>query len=89
MKWRNYKMHLIWQEREFGPAERLPVPRLIDLYDNPQERPEETTGESAIVTHGWVAHAMFAYLTAFQASLKKYPPIPPGGPNSYAPPASP
>ena len=32
-------------------------------YDNPQERPEETTGESAIVTHGWVAHAMFAHLT--------------------------
>ena len=52
---------------------------------NPQERTEEATGESAVVTHGWVAHAMFAYLTAFQASLKKYPPIPPGAPDSYAP----
>ena len=85
MKWRNYKMHLIWQEREYDPAERLPVPRLIDLYDNPQERPEEPTGELAIVTHGWVAHAMFAYLTAFQASLKTYPPIPPGAPDNYFP----
>ena len=30
---------------------------------------------------------MFAYLAEFQASLKKYPPIPPGAPDSYAPPA--
>jgi len=44
MKWRKYKMHLIWQEAEYDPAQRLPVPRLIDLYDNPQERPEEPTG---------------------------------------------
>jgi len=89
MKWRNYKLHLIWQEREFDPPQRLAVPRLIDLYDNPQERPEEATGESAIVTHGWVAHAMFAYLTAFQASLKKYPPIAPGTADPYVPPAAP
>ena len=40
---------------------KLPVPRLINLYDNPQERVEEPTGESAVVTHGWVAHAMFGY----------------------------
>ncbi len=89
MKWRNYKLHLIWQEREFDPPQRLAVPRLIDLYDNPQERPEEATGESAVVTHAWVAHAMFAYLTAFQASLKKYPPIAPGAADPYVPPTAP
>src|SRR5271169_53987 len=49
MKWRNYKLHLIWQEREFEAAKQLAVPRLINLYDNPQECPEETTGESAVV----------------------------------------
>ncbi len=49
MKWRNYKMHLIWQERQYDSPQRLVVTRLIDLYDNPQERPEETTGESAVV----------------------------------------
>jgi arylsulfatase A-like enzyme len=88
MKWRNYKMHLIWQERQYDPPQKLVVPRLIDLYDNPQERPEETRGESAIVTHGWVAHAMFGYLNAFQASLKTYPPIAPGTPDPYAPPTA-
>jgi arylsulfatase A-like enzyme len=86
MKWRNYKLHMIWQERQYDPPQRLAVPRLIDLYDKPQERPEETTGESAAVTHGWVAHAMFGYLNAFQASLKTYPPIAPGTPDPYAPP---
>jgi hypothetical protein len=55
MKWRNYKLHLIWQERDYDPPQRPAAPRLIDPYDNPQERPE-----SAAVTHGWVAHAMFA-----------------------------
>ena len=88
MKWRNYKLHFIWQEREFDPPQKLAVPRLIDLYDNPQERIEETTGESAIVTHGWIAHAMFAQLTSFQESLKKYPPIPPGTPDPYTPPVA-
>src|SRR5271163_2113106 len=70
-------------------AAKAAVPRLIDLYDNPQERPEETTGESAVVTHAWVLHAMFAYLNAFQASLKTYPPIAPGTPDPYAPPRAP
>jgi arylsulfatase len=88
MKWRNYKLHLIWQEREFGAATQLPVPRLINLYDNPQERPEEATGESAIVTHAWIAHAMFGELTKFQESLKKYPPIPMGASDPYTPPSA-
>jgi arylsulfatase len=86
MKWRNYKIHFIWQIREFDAPEKLAVPRLIDLYDNPQERPEETTGESALVTHGWIAHAMFGQFAIFQESLKKYPPIPPGAPDPYTPP---
>jgi arylsulfatase len=86
MKWRNYKLHLIWQERMWDPPQKLAVPRLIDLYDNPQERIEETSAESAIVTHGWISHAMFAELTKFQESLKKYPPIQPGTSDPYTPP---
>jgi arylsulfatase len=88
MKWRNYKLHLIWQEREYDAAKQLAVPRLINLYDNPQERPEETTGESAVVTHGWILHAMFGQLAKFQESLKKYPPIPMGAGDPYTPPSS-
>ena len=88
MKWRNYKLHFIWQERQYDSPQRLVVPRLIDLYDNPQERPEEATGESAIVTHAWILHAMFAELTKFQESLKKYPPVPVGTSDPYNPPSA-
>ena len=68
------------------PAANPRGPRLIDLYDNPQERIEETLGESAIVTRGWVAHAMFAELAKFQATLKQDPPVPMGTTDPYVPP---
>ena len=86
IKWRNYKMHLVWQPRMYDVPQKLAVPRLIDLYDNPQERWEETLGETAAVTRGWVLHAMFAELAKLQGSLKKYPPIPMGTSNPYQPP---
>ena len=70
-----------WQERQYDPLQKLVVPHLIDLYDNQQERPEETTGESAAATHAWVAQAMFGYLSAFRASLNTYPPIAPDTPD--------
>ena len=88
IKWRNYKMHFVWQQRMYDIPQRLAVPRLIDLYDNPQERPEETVGETAAVTRGWVLHAMFAQLAKFQQTLKEYPPIPMGTSDPYVPPTA-
>jgi arylsulfatase len=87
MKWRNYKMHLIWQERKYDVPQKLAIPRLIDLYDNPQERIEESQGESSIETRGWVAHAMFGELGKFMATLAKDPPVPMGATDPYVPPA--
>ena len=86
MKWRNYKVHFIWQERMYDVPQKLAVPRLIDLYDNPQERVEETVGETAAVTRGWVLHAMFAQMSKFQATLKSDPPVPMGASDPYGPP---
>ena len=68
-----------------GVPEKLAVPRLIDLYKNPQETIEETMGETAIVTRGWVLHAIFAELYKLKASLAKDPLIPPGTPDPYVP----
>ena len=68
-------------------AQTLAIPRLIDLYDNPQERIEETIGESTIEKQGWVMHAMFARLGQFQATMKKDPPVPMGASDPYLPPA--
>jgi hypothetical protein len=67
---------VIWQERQYDAPQWLPDLRLIDLYDNPQARPEKTPGESAVVTDRWIAHAMFGDRAKFPQSPKKYPPIP-------------
>lgn len=87
MKWRNWKLHLVWQERKYDVPQKLAMPRLIDLYDNPQERIEETaTEESSIETRGWVLHGMFAEMAKFQATLAQDPPVPPGAADPYLPP---
>ena len=85
IKWRNYKLHFIWQERKYSLAQKLAIPRLIDLYDNPQERIEETIGESSIETRAWVLHAMFAQMAKFKATLVKDPPVPMGSTDPYVP----
>ena len=88
IKWRNYKLHFIWQERKYDVAQKLAIPRLIDLYDNPQERIEETIGESSIETRGWMLHVMFAELAKFQATFAKDPPVPMGSSDPYVPSAA-
>lgn len=85
IKWRDYKMHLVWQERKYDVPQKLAVPRLIDLYDNPQETIDETIGESSIETRGWVAHAMFGELAKFKATFAKDPPVPMGSSDPYTP----
>ena len=88
IKWRNYKVHFIWQERKYDIPQTLAIPRLIDLYDNPQERIEETIGESSLEKSGWILHNMFAELAKFQATLKKDPPVPMGAADPYVPPTA-
>ena len=88
VKWRNYKLHFIWQERKYDVPQKLSLPRLIDLYDNPQERIEETIGESTIEARGWVAHAIFAELAKLKATIAKDPLIPMGTLDPYVPPTA-
>jgi arylsulfatase A-like enzyme len=83
IKWRNWKVHFIWQERMGDAAQKLPIPRLFDLYKSPQERPDESLNTT--ITNAWVLHAMFKALEPFQESLKKYPPIPTGTQDPYVP----
>ena len=80
VKWRNWKMHLIWQEKMYDPPQRLPVPKLVNLLTDLRE--ERDVG----AYNTWVAHPMMHIVMEFQASLKKYPPIPSGAPDPYVPP---
>jgi arylsulfatase A-like enzyme len=80
VKWRNWKMHLIWQESMFDVPQKLPLPKVINLLTDRKE--ERDVGPY----NTWVAEPMFKILAEFEASLKKYPPIKLGTPDPYTPP---
>ena len=80
VKWRNWKMHLIWQENMYDPPKTLPMPKLINLLTDLKE--ERDVGAK----NSWVAEPMMKILGEFEASMKKYPPIKVGTPNPYLPP---
>ena len=80
VKWRNWKIHLMWQERMFDPPQRLPLPKLINLLTDLKEE------RDVYIHNSWVMYPMTKILREFEDSLKKYPPIPMGTPDPYHPP---
>jgi arylsulfatase A-like enzyme len=82
VKWRNWKVHFIWQVNMYDPPLTLPLPKVINLLTDLKE---ERDGE---VWHGmsWVVAPVEKIMTEFLESLKKYPPIEPGTPDPYHPP---
>src|SRR6266568_490239 len=80
VKWRNWKMHLIWQENMYDAPQRLPLPKIINLLTDLKEQ------NDVLVQDGWVTYPMMKILNDFQESLKKYPPIKMGTPDPYQPP---
>jgi arylsulfatase A-like enzyme len=80
VKWRNWKMHLIWQENMYDTPQILPLPRIINLLTDLREE------RDVAAFNTWVAHPMINIITEFQASLKKYPLIKSGTPDPYVPP---
>jgi arylsulfatase len=81
VKWRNWKMHLIWQVNMYDTPLKLPVPKLVNLLTDLKE--ERDVG----VQNSWVAEPMVKIIGEFEASLKKYPPIKVGTPDPYTPPS--
>ena len=80
VKWRNWKMHMIWEpEVNDGPV-KLESPYLFNLIQDPKE---ET---NVAVEQSWVMAAMRGMVHDFLQTLKLYPPIPPGTPDPYNPP---
>jgi arylsulfatase A-like enzyme len=81
VKWRNWKMHLIWQETGYDPPQKLPLPKIINLLTDLKEQ------RDVLIHNSWVTHPMMKIVGDLEASLKKWPPIRPGTPDPYAPPA--
>jgi arylsulfatase len=78
-KWRDWKMHFVWEtEPNTGPV-HLETPYLFNLVQDPKEETDVNT------VQGWVRGPIRKMIDAFQASLKRHAPIPPGAPDDYMP----
>jgi arylsulfatase len=81
VKWRNWKVHFIWQENMYNPPVTLPLPKVINLLtDLKEER------DGAVWHNSWVVAPVTKIVDEFLESLKKYPPIKLGTPDPYSPP---
>ena len=63
VKWRNWKVHLIWQESMYAPPQILPLPKIINLLtDRKEER-----GVAAY--NSWVADPAVKIIAELEESL--------------------
>jgi arylsulfatase len=83
VKWRNWKLHYVWQEYMYDPPQTLPNLRLFNLLEDPKERHSVTSMNT------WVYSPTMKVVNEFQASLKAEPPIPAGAPDPYVPASKP
>ncbi|MDH3699670.1 MAG: arylsulfatase [Alphaproteobacteria bacterium] len=80
VKWREWKVHLVWEPEVNDGAIKLEAPYLFNLIQDPKE---ET---NVMVENGWVRSVAMRMVHEFRQSLKENPPIPPGAPDPYTPP---
>ena len=80
VKWKNWKLHFKEQATWNSVLETYTMPRLYNLYNDPQEK------DNVLFPHTWVPKAALNHLTEHVVSLKQYPPIKMGEEDPYTPP---
>ena len=80
VKWRHWKLHLIWQEYMLDPAIELGVPRLFNLYEDPRER-----HDVFLPSNTWILRPAMAEIDAFWSSVSEHPLIPAGTQDPHVP----
>jgi arylsulfatase A-like enzyme len=78
-KWRDWKMHVIWETEPNAGPKHLETPWLFNLTRDPKEETDVGTANN------WARRPLVLLMRNFQESLKMYPPIPPGAPDDYVP----
>ena len=78
-KWREWKMHLVWEAEPNAGANHLESPLLFNLLQDPKEETDVNT------TAGWARTPLRWMMHEFQEGLKRNPPIPLGAPDDYRP----
>ena len=62
VKWRNWKVHLIWQENMYAPPQKLPLPKIINLLTDRKEERDVAAYNS------WVADPAVRIIGEFEAA---------------------
>ena len=78
-KWRDWKMHFVWEVEPNDGANHLETPYLFNIVQDPKEESDVNS------TQGWVRGPIRKMVMTFQNSLKEHPPIPPGAPDDFRP----
>ena len=78
-KWRNFKMHLVWEPEPNVGAKLLETAWVFNLIKDPKEETDISSQD------GWVSGPFQKMIRTFQESLRNYPPIPPGAPDDFVP----
>lgn len=78
-KWRDWKMHFVWEVEPNNGANHLETPYLFNIIQDPKEESDVNS------TQGWVRGPIRKMVLNFQNSLKEHPPIPPGAPDEFQP----
>ncbi len=79
VKWRNWKLHFKEQEAWNSTMVTYTMPRVYNLYTDPQER------DNVLFPNTWVPKAALGQLTDHMISLQQYPPIKTGQADPYKP----
>ena len=81
LKWRDWKVHFIWQDSKYSPKEVLStIPKLVNLIQDPREE-----RQAAEPYNTWTQFLLGVVLR-FQASVQQFPNVPVGAPDNYTPP---
>ncbi|MEN9774474.1 MAG: hypothetical protein RL322_1544 [Pseudomonadota bacterium] len=78
-KWRDWKMHFVWEVEPNTGAHRLETPYVFNIVQDPREETDVN------VTQGWVRGPIRKMILDFEQSLKRHPPIPPGAADDWRP----
>lgn len=78
-KWRDWKLHFVWEVEPNAGPNHLETPWLFNLIQDPKEETDVGTEQS------WVRGPIRLMVQNFQQSLRDDPPIPPGAPDSFIP----
>jgi arylsulfatase len=78
-KWRDWKMHIVWESEPNTGPNHLETPWVFNLTRDPKEETDVGT------EYSWARRPLRLLIQEFQQSLKTNPPIPPGAPDDYVP----